>query len=63
VRRCFLQGLRAQTGTKTLCKLSGAQTDRILALGNDFSEAAQAFVLQNDVEKNALRQEANFLGR
>jgi polygalacturonase len=61
VRRCFMQGLRAPVGAKTLLKLTGAQTDRILAVGNDFSEAAQAFILTNDVEKNALRQEANFL--
>jgi polygalacturonase len=63
VRRCFLQGLRAQVGTKTLLKLTGAQTAGILAVGNDFSEAAKAFILANDVEKNALRQEANFVGR
>lgn len=63
VRCCFMQGLRALADTKTLFKLSGAQTDRILALGNDFSEAANAFEVGNDVEKNALRQEANFLRR
>lgn len=61
VRRCFMQGLRAQAVTKTFCKLTGAQTDRILALGNDFSEATHAFAVEQDVGKNALRQEANFL--
>lgn len=61
VQRCFMQGLRAQAGTHTLCKLSGAQTDRILALGNDFSEARQAFAVEQEVAKNALRLDANFL--
>ena len=62
VRLCFLQGLRAQAGTRILFKLAGAQTDRIRALGNDFSEATQAFEMAKDVGKNALRQEANLVG-
>ena len=61
VRRCFIQGVRAQAGTRTLFKLTGAQTDRILALGNDFSEATIAFQVEQEVGKHALRQEANFL--
>lgn len=61
VRRCFLQGLRAAAGTRTLLKLTGADTDRILALGNDFSEAVHAMEVEQDVAKNALRQESNFL--
>ena len=61
VRRGFLQGLRAQPGTKTLFKLSGAKTQRILAVGNDFSEATAAFQASAEVGKDALRQEANFL--
>jgi polygalacturonase len=61
VRRCFMQGLRAQADTRTFFKLTGAQTDRILALGNDFSEATTAFQVGQEVGKKALRQEANFL--
>jgi polygalacturonase len=60
VRRCFAQGLRAQPGTKTLCRLAGPQTAKIMALGNDFSEAQTAFQLDPDVEKAALQQQANF---
>jgi hypothetical protein len=60
VRRCFAQGLRAQPGTKILCRLTGPQTAKILALGNDFSEARTAFQLDPDVEKSALQQQANF---
>ena len=60
VRRCFMQGLRAQPGTKTLCYLSGQQTAKILALGNDFSEATMAFQLASDVDKSVLQQQANF---
>jgi polygalacturonase len=63
VRRCFMQGLRALAGTRTLFKLSGAQTDRILALGNDFSEATHVFEVEQGVAKRALRQEANCLRR
>ena len=61
VRGGFMQGLRAQAGTKTLFKLSGARTERIAAVGNDFSEAATAFQAEPEVAKNALRQEANLL--
>lgn len=61
VRRCFMQGLRAQPGTRTLCKLTGAQTARIMATGSDFTEAANPFQLGPEVDKAALNQEANFL--
>jgi polygalacturonase len=60
VRRCFAQGLRAQPGTKTLCRLAGAQSAKILALGCDFTEAQTAFQLEPEVEKAALQQQANF---
>jgi polygalacturonase len=59
VRRCFIQGVRAQAGTKTLFKLSGAQTHQVHALGNDFTEAGSAFQVDADVGKRALRQESN----
>ena len=49
VRRGFLQGLRAQPGTGILCQLSGPQTARISATGNDFSEAAYPFQLGPEV--------------
>jgi hypothetical protein len=55
-----MQGLRAQPGTKTLCKLTGAQTARIMALGSDFTDAATPFQLGQEVDKSALSQQANF---
>ena len=60
VRRCLIQGLRAQPGTKTLCKLTGAQTARIMATGCDLTDAANPFQLGPDVDKSALSQQANF---
>jgi hypothetical protein len=60
VRRCLIQGLRAQPGTKTLCKLTGAQTARIMATGCDLAEAANPFQLGQEVDKAALSQQANF---
>ena len=60
VRRCFMQGLRAQPGTKTLCKLTGAQTARIMATDSDLSDAANPFQFGQDVDKAALNQQANF---
>jgi polygalacturonase len=59
VRRCFMQGVRALAGTKTLVKLSGEKTAGIRAVGNDFSEAGQGFQRENEVAEKALRQEAN----
>ena len=61
VRRCFIQGVRAQAGTKTLFKLSGAQSSQIQAIANDFTEASAAFQLGAEVGSQALRQEANLL--
>jgi polygalacturonase len=60
VRRCFMQGLRAQPGTKTLCKLTGAQTARVMATGCDLTDATNPFQLGPDVDKTALSQQANF---
>ena len=59
VRRGFLQGLRAQPGTGIFCKLSGAQTARISATGNDFSEAASPFHLAPEVPPAVLSEQAN----
>ena len=63
VQGCFLQGLRARLGTRTFIKLSGAQTARIHAVGNDFSGTENAFHLADEVRKEELRQEANLLPR
>jgi len=43
VRRCFIQGVRAQAGTKILFRLSGERSGQVQAIGNDFTEAATAF--------------------
>ena len=61
VRGCFMQGLRARAGTKTFVRLSGAKTAGIRAIGNDFSEAENAFLREQEVPEKALRQEANLL--
>jgi polygalacturonase len=60
VRRCLVQGLRAQPGTRTLCKVTGAQTARIMVLGSDLTDAANPFQLGQDVDQAALSQQANF---
>jgi len=60
VRRCLMQGLRAQPGTGTLCKFTGAQTARIMATGCDLTDAANPFQLGQEVDKGALSQQANF---
>ena len=60
VRRCLVQGLRAQPGTKTLCKLTGAQTARIMMFGCDLTDATNPFQLGPGVDKVALTQQANF---
>ena len=61
VRRAFLQGLRAQPGTRVFCKLSGAQTARISAAGNDFSEAASPFHFAPEVAPAVLSEQANLV--
>ena len=61
VRRCFIHGMRAQAGTKTLFKLSGSQSAQLQALGNDFTEASAAFQVGPEVGSRALRQESNLL--
>ncbi len=59
VRGCFVQGMRARPGTKTLFKLSGSETGGIRAIGNDFTEATLSFELEDGVAKNVLQQEGN----
>ena len=59
VRRCFIAGVRAQAGTKTLFRLAGEQSGQVQAIGNDFTEAATAFQVGAEVGKQALRQAAN----
>ena len=61
VRRSFVQGCRAQPGTRTLLKLAGAQTERITAIGNELTEAITAVQFEPGLDKNVLRQEANLL--
>lgn len=61
VRRCFMQGLRAEPRTRTFCRLTGDQTAGIVAIGNEFSQAVEPFQLEAGVERAALRMEANCL--
>ncbi len=61
VRRCLIQGWRAQPGTGLLCKLAGPQTARIAAVANDFAEAAYPFHLAEEANQAALTLEANIL--
>ena len=60
-RRVLIQGARALTGTGTFLRLAGEKTETVRALGNDFSEARPAFVLNDEVSKDALIGKANIL--
>jgi polygalacturonase len=61
VRRALISGARALNGTGPFLGLGGEKTERIHVLGSDFSEAKLAFVLNDDVGKNALIETANIL--
>jgi polygalacturonase len=60
-RRALIHGTRALTGTGTFLRLDGEKTERVHALGNDFSDARRAFFLNDDVSKDALVERANIL--
>lgn len=63
VRECRLRGLRPGVGTRTLVRLTGAETARILLAGNDFSEVAQVVTVDAGVDPTALRMENNVMRR
>jgi len=58
-RRVLVQGSRALPGTGVFLRLDGEKTKRVHALANDFSEARLAFVLNDEVSKDALIEIAN----
>ena len=57
VRDCLLQGLRPRAGTKTVLRLSGADTARIRLQGNDFSQVDKVVMIDAAVAPTALRVE------
>ena len=57
----LVQGARALTGTKTFLLVSGANTQKMHLMGNDFSEAQTAFKTGDDVPKEALATTANLI--
>lgn len=59
--RVLVQGVRALENTGIFLRLSGEKTGGIHVLANDFSEARQAFLVGNEVVKNALVEKANVL--
>lgn len=62
VQHVLIQGARAVAGTKAFLKLSGSRTEKVHAIGNDLSEAAEAFIVDTEVPVAALAQSGNLLG-
>ena len=60
-RRILVQGARALEKTSVFLRLSGEKTSKIHVLANDFSEASRAFVVDDEVGKDALVEKANVL--
>jgi len=60
-RRVLVQGARALEQTSIFLRLSGEKTSKIHVLANDFSEASRAFVVDDEVGKDALVEKANVL--
>jgi hypothetical protein len=61
VRDGFLQGSRALPGTGTYLRLSGKNSARLHATGNDLTAAKKAFSVGDEVPADAARQEGNLL--
>jgi polygalacturonase len=60
-RHVFVHGCRALVGTGAFVRLGGDKTGKVQVLANDLSEAKVAFVLDDNVDKNALTESANAL--
>ena len=61
VSRAFVQGARAAPGTNTFLRLSGEQTGKVQAVGNDLSEATSAFEIGKEVREGMFAETANLL--
>jgi hypothetical protein len=59
VRDGKLHGLRPRAGTKTLVRLSGADTARVRLVGNDFRQVERAVTVDAEVDARAVRTEGN----
>lgn len=59
VRDGKLHGVRSHAGTKTLVRLSGGDTARVRLVGNHFSQAEQAVMVDREVDAGAVRVEGN----
>jgi len=60
-KTALIQGARALKGTKTFLMVSGANTQKVHLIGNDFSEAETPFKAGDDVPKKALATTANLM--
>jgi Pectate lyase superfamily protein len=59
VETALVQGARAARGTKNFMLVSGANTEKVHLMGNDFSEAKTPLITDNDVNKEMLRETGN----
>ena len=59
VRDAFLRGCRPAEATDVFLKVSGAQSNAISLVGNDFSRVRTPFELALDVSKQSIGEIAN----
>ncbi|HLI47313.1 MAG TPA: glycoside hydrolase family 28 protein [Chthonomonas sp.] len=59
VQDAFLHGCAAPQGVQAFLMVSGARTARVRLVGNDLSEAKQAFIVKPNVPKGAVREAGN----
>ena len=57
VRECALDGLRPRAGTRTLLRLSGADSARIRVVGSDLRQVEKPAIVDPEVPATALRME------
>jgi hypothetical protein len=62
-RGVLVRGCRPAAGTELFLRLQGAESERILLTGNDFSGVGKISETDSNVSENALTQIANHLGR
>lgn len=59
VQGAYLHGCAALQGVQAFLMVSGARTARVRLVGNDLSEAKQAFIVKPDVPKGVVRSAGN----
>jgi hypothetical protein len=63
VRDYLLRGFRSRAGTKTVLRLSGADTTRVRLEGNDFSQVDKVVMVDAEVAASAFRMDGNVMPR